>query len=98
MSRVAESVESTDSRRVAGDEVGVCTSGGRVGAVLLAVAGVSMASGGLLHPHGSGDTLDEALTSMLGSPLWNLSHLLVLAGLTLSLLQDRARARKEAAG
>lgn len=53
----------------------------RVGAVLLALAGVSMAAGGALHPHGSGDTLDEALTSMLGSPLWNLSHLLVLAGL-----------------
>lgn len=86
MSRVAESVESTDSRRVAGDEVGVCTSGGRVGAVLLAVAGVSMASGGLLHPHGSGNTVDEALGGMLASPWWNLSHLLVLAGLIIGIV------------
>lgn len=65
----------------AGPEAAATRAGVRTGAVLLALAGASMAAGGALHPHGSGDTLDEALGSMLGSPLWNLSHLLVLGGL-----------------
>lgn len=78
MSRVEDSA-ATHAAAVAPDASAV--GGVRAGAGLLALAGVSMAAGGALHPHGSGDTLDEALTSMLGSPLWNLSHLLVLAGL-----------------
>ena len=78
MSRVEDSA-ATHAATVAPDASAV--GGVRAGAGLLALAGVSMAAGGALHPHGSGDTLDEALTSMLGSPLWNLSHLLVLAGL-----------------
>lgn len=85
MSRAVETVEPRDSRQFASGVPGVRESGGRVGAVLLAVAGVSMAAGGLLHPHGSGDTVDEALGGMLASPLWNLSHLLVLAGLIIGI-------------
>lgn len=88
MSRAAESVESTDSRPMATGVAGVAglrEPGGRVGAVLLAAAGASMAAGGMLHPHGSGDTVDEALGGMLASPLWNLSHLLVLAGLIIGI-------------
>lgn len=81
MSRAVESVESTDSGLMAAGPAGVGGPAGRFGAVLLAVAGASMAAGGILHPHGSGDTVDEALGGMLASPLWNLSHLLVLAGL-----------------
>lgn len=57
----------------------------RIGAVLLAVAGLSMAAGGALHPHGEGATVDEALGSMLGSPLWDLAHVLVLAGLVVGI-------------
>lgn len=58
----------------------------RVGSGLLVVAGIAMATGGALHPHGSGDSVDEAVGSMLGSPLWGLSHMLVLGGLCLSIL------------
>ncbi|MGB4776917.1 hypothetical protein [Microbacterium sp.] len=55
----------------------------RVGALLLAAAGLAMGAGGMLHPHGSGDTLDEALGSMLGSSMWGLSHVLVLTGIVI---------------
>jgi len=85
VSRAVESVESTDLRLTGTGAARVGEPGGRVGAALLAIAGISMAAGGLLHPHGSGDTVDEALGGMLASPLWNLSHLLVLAGLIIGI-------------
>jgi hypothetical protein len=57
---------------------------GRLAALPLGVGGILMAIGGGLHPHGSGETVDTYLASMLGSPTWLPSHLLLLLGTALA--------------
>jgi hypothetical protein len=56
----------------------------RLAALPLGVGGILMAAGGQLHPHGSGATVDAYLASMLGSPGWLPSHLLLLLGTALA--------------
>lgn len=56
----------------------------RLVALPLALGGLLIAVGGNLHPRETGATLRETLAEMLGSPAWNLSHLLILAGLVVS--------------
>ncbi len=55
-----------------------------------------MAAGGNLHPRAERDTVRDTLADMLGSPVWNLAHLLILAGLVISVggfvIARRARA------
>src|SRR6478752_10685430 len=52
----------------------------RLATLPLGVGGLLMAAGGQLHPHGSGETVDSYLSSMLGSGTWLPSHLLLLLG------------------
>ena len=52
----------------------------RLATLPLGVGGLLMAAGGQLHPHGSGETVDSYLASMLGSGTWLPSHLLLLLG------------------
>jgi hypothetical protein len=56
----------------------------RTTAGLLGAAGVFLGVGGQLHPRGEGDTLDEALASMLGSDAWAPAHVLLLVGVVLA--------------
>src|SRR5688572_4707130 len=53
-------------------------------ALPLAVGGRLMAAGTNLHPRAERATVRDSLADMLGSPVWNLSHLLILAGLVMS--------------
>ncbi len=53
-------------------------------ALPLAVGGLLMAAGTNLHPRAERATVRDSLADMLGSPVWNLSHLLILAGLVMS--------------
>jgi hypothetical protein len=50
----------------------------------LALGGLLMAAGGNLHPRAERATVRDTLADMLGSPAWNLAHLLILAGLVIS--------------
>ncbi len=56
----------------------------RTVAALLGGGGLLVAVGGQLHPIGEGDDLTAALASMTGDGLWTLSHLFLLAGLSLA--------------
>jgi hypothetical protein len=57
----------------------------RAVAAYLGTGGVLLAIGGQLHPIGEGDTLTAALASMTGDGAWLVSHLLLLAGLSVAL-------------
>ncbi|MFL6080943.1 MAG: hypothetical protein ACJ714_13535 [Ornithinibacter sp.] len=56
----------------------------RLAALPLGAGGILLAAGGGLHPHGSGASVDAYLASMLGSPAWLPSHLLLLLGTALA--------------
>jgi hypothetical protein len=49
-------------------------------AALLGAGGALMAAGGQLHPHETKGNVHDTLVHYLQSPLWDVSHLLLLAG------------------
>jgi hypothetical protein len=56
-------------------------SGGRAGAIGLAIAGLLIGLGGVLHPRvDSSLTFDQGLAGMFESSLWTASHLITMAG------------------
>jgi hypothetical protein len=70
----------------------------RVTASLFVSGGLLLAVGGQLHPHGSGETIDQHLLSMFESPTWYASHLIALAGSVLCALAFVAAWRTQAFG
>ena len=50
---------------------------------LMIAAGLVMAIGAQLHPHGSGDGVDQFMLNMVESSTWNLAHIGLCAGLAL---------------
>jgi hypothetical protein len=73
-------------------------AGRRATASLFLSGGLLMALGGQLHPHGSGETVDEHLLSMFESPTWYASHAIALAGSVLCALAFVAAWRTRAFG
>lgn len=53
-------------------------------AALLGAGGALLLVGGPLHPQGSGATVEDYLATMLASPTWDLSHLLLLVGMAVT--------------
>lgn len=77
---------------------GSAAPGRRGTAALFLAGGLLLAVGGQLHPHGSGETVDQHLLSMFESPTWYASHTIALAGAVLSALAFLAAWRTRALG
>jgi hypothetical protein len=69
-------------------------TGRRWPAGLLGVGGLVMAVGGSLHPHDAKETLTDTLVGLLSSPVWGMSHVLIIVGVAL-VVMGLAGARQE---